>query len=126
MQPYAWQKNGWPHFTYRLAEADKLLLRFAETFGHVSGMLTALPESVKTETLVDTMVAEAIKTSEIEGEYLSRKDVLSSIKKNLGLAFDAKSQKNKSAKGIADLMTDVRTSFAEPLTEENCLPGTAC
>ena len=34
-------------------------------------------------------MAEAIKSSEIEGEYPSRKDVLSSIRKNLGLHYSA-------------------------------------
>jgi hypothetical protein len=34
------------------------------------------------------MVWEAIKTSEIEGEYLSRLDVMSSIRHNLGLDVD--------------------------------------
>ena len=41
-------------------------------------------------TLVEVMVNEAIKTSEIEGEYLSRQDVMSSIKRNLGFNGDQK------------------------------------
>lgn len=32
------------------------------------------------------MIAEAIKSSEIEGEFYSRNDVMSSIKKQLGIS----------------------------------------
>jgi Fic family protein len=45
-------------------------------------VLKALPQDMKAATVIDVMVAEAIKTSAIEGEYLSRKDVLASVKKN--------------------------------------------
>ena len=47
------------------------------------------------EVIIDLMVSEAIKTSEIEGEYLSRKEVLSSIRKNLGLETQAESNAAK-------------------------------
>jgi hypothetical protein len=50
----------------------------------VSGLLHALPDHVQVDTLVNVMVAEAIKTSAIEGEYLSRPDVVSSIRNHLG------------------------------------------
>jgi Fic family protein len=42
--------------------------------------MTALPESLQQDTVIDLMVAEAVKISEIEGEVLSRSDVMSSIK----------------------------------------------
>jgi len=64
------------------------------------------------------MVAEAIKTSEIEGEYLSRKDVMSSIRKNLGLVTGPEYITDKKAAGIGELMIDVRNSYKEKLTKE--------
>jgi hypothetical protein len=51
----------------------------------MSGVLKAFPEETQMETIIDIIVSEALKTSEIEGEYLSRKDVMSSIKNDLGL-----------------------------------------
>lgn len=42
------------------------------------------------ETSIELMVVEAIKTSAIEGELLSREDVMSSIRNNLGPAPDAR------------------------------------
>jgi Fic family protein len=115
---YNWQQKDWPNFTYSLNEVEDKLFSFIERAGHVSGILKTLPADMQMETVVDMMVAEAIKTSEIEGEYLSRKDVLSSIKKNLGLISPHEKIKDKKAEGIGELMTDVRNTFKEELSKE--------
>ena len=59
---YSWQHSDWPQFKYHLTNIEDLLLAFAEKEGHVSGILKALPEDTQTETIIDMMVAEAIKT----------------------------------------------------------------
>lgn len=51
MQTYNWQQDDWPHFRYTLKGVEGLLLSFAETLGHVSGMVKGLPDNLKTETL---------------------------------------------------------------------------
>jgi len=61
------------------------------------------------EAIIDMMVAEAIKTSEIEGEYLSPKDVLSSIRKNLGLINNPDQIQDKKAEGIGELQGTCKT-----------------
>jgi Fic family protein len=115
---YSWQQPDWPQFQYALKNIEDLLLSFAEKEGHVSGILKALPEDTQTEAIIDMMVAEAIKTSEIEGEYLSRRDVMSSIKNNLGLNQHPERITDKKAQGAAELMIDVRKSVSETLTED--------
>ena len=64
------------------------------------------------------MVAEAIKSSEIEGEYLEREDVKSSVRNNLGLNVPNDVVSDQRAAGMATLLTDVRETFSEPLTQE--------
>lgn len=118
MADYNWQQQDWPNFKYDAVKADDWLFAWAEKTGHFTGMLKALPAATQMEAVIDVMTAEAIKTSEIEGEFLSRKDVMSSIKKNLGLLTDKINIKDKKAKGISELMVDVRKSFNEPLTKE--------
>jgi len=115
---YNWQLPDWPHFQYDPKNIEDLLLSFAEKEGHVSGILKALPEDTQTEATIDMMVAEAMKTSEIEGEYLSRQDVMSSIKNNLGLNPEPEHIKDKKSQGAAELMVDVRKTFSQTLTEE--------
>jgi Fic family protein len=115
---YNWQQSDWPHFRYNLEAVQDLLFIFAEKTGHISGTISAFSEQVQTETLVDFMVSEAINTSEIEGEYLSRPDVISSIRKNLGLSYPSEKIQDMRAPGISKLITDVHKTFQEPLTEK--------
>lgn len=117
MAIYNWQMKDWPQFTYSVDGVEGDILLFAEKVGRVAGVLDALPEDTRQEVIIDIVLAEAIKTSEIEGEYPSRKDVLSSIRKNLGLQYDLSRMQDKSAIGLGDLMVDVRKTFKEPLTE---------
>lgn len=118
MNIYNWQQKDWPEFEYSTQIVDSEALIFAEKLGKVKGVLSALPESIQIETVLETMVAEAIKTSEIEGEYISRKDVMSSIRNNLGLNAGIEKVKDKKAEGIGELLIDVRNTFAEKLSRE--------
>ncbi len=54
----------------------------------MNGMVQSLPHYLQQGLLLQIMLSEAVKTSEIKGEYLSREDVLSSIRNNLGLNDD--------------------------------------
>lgn len=115
---YNWQLPDWPAFTYDLQQIGKELFAFAEETGHISGILKALPENVQMHAIIQTMVAEALKTSEIEGEFLSRQDVASSIRNKLGLNEKPDPVKDKKAQGAGELMVEVRNTYAEPLTKE--------
>lgn len=115
---YNWQQSDWTKFSYEIITIEHLLFDFAEKAGRISGFLKGLSEDAQTEAMVDMMVSEAVKTSEIEGEYISRKDVMSSIRNNLGLVKNIEQVQDKKAEGVAELIIDVRNSYIEVLTEE--------
>lgn len=115
---YNWQQKDWLQFRYDTTGIEDLLFQFAERTGRISGFFQGLPQRLQSETIIDMMVSEAIKTSEIEGEYLSRKDVMSSIKRNLGFDPQLPLSKDKKVEGISELMIAVRNSFMESLTTE--------
>ncbi len=123
---YNWQQKDWPQFEYRLNQIENALFEFAEQIGHVSGMLKSMPEEIKMEAIIDIMVAEAIKTSEIEGEHLSRRDVVSSIRNNLGLNQSHEYVKDKQSQGAGELMVDVVNLLRNRLRKKNFFPGTKC
>jgi len=114
---YNWQQEDWPRFQYGLSEVQDLLLRFIEKTGRVDGLFSALPEPLQEEAVVALMVAEAVKSSEIEGEMLSRPEVMSSIKKNLGLHVEPKRVGDRRAEGIAQLMVCVRKNYSRSLSQ---------
>lgn len=115
---YNWQQSDWGTFTFSLKEIEDILYIFIEKSGHLKGLLQAMPKESQEETLIEILVSEALKTSEIENEYLSREDVTSSIRHNLGLFEPKKEIKDVRAKGVGKLMTEVRRTYDEPLTEK--------
>lgn len=113
---YNWQQKDWPNFQYKIDGIEDLLYDFAQRTGRISGVLDGFSESEQTEAMINLMVSEAIKTSEIEGEYLSRKDVMSSIRRNLGLNPELPISKDKRVEGVTELMLAIRKHFKAPLT----------
>lgn len=117
MTTYNWQKPDWPHFTYDLTGLFDVLLSISEKMGRLSGKIAHLSETMQTEALIDLLVEEGIKTSEIEGEKLQDYDVRSSIKNKLGLNPKILKIHDKRAQGIAELMLDARKTFKQTLTQ---------
>jgi Fic family protein len=113
---YNWQLPDWTKFVYDAAVIDSLYMDFALETGELKGLVDSLSTEIREETVLQFMIAEAVKTSEIEGEFFSRQDVMSSIKKNLGFG-DFGQIRDKNAQGIGKLMVTVRNSYAEKLTE---------
>lgn len=116
--PYNWQQKDWPHFRYDLAEVEAWLLAFADHAGQIEGLLRGLPEESRWETVIDVMLAEAVKTSEIEGEYVSRPDVRSSLRNRLGLNTKPENVKDQAAAGVGELMVAVRETWDVKLDEK--------
>lgn len=117
LMQYNWQLEDWPGFQYDLSKLEGLLFQFAEGQGRLAGLIQGLSEELQEQSIIDIMVLEALKSSAIEGEYISRKDVLSSIRNRLGLNRYPESIKDKRAEGVARLMVAVREGFEEALTE---------
>jgi len=115
---YNWQHKNWPKFTYDTSKIEDIVLEFALETGEVKGMVDGLAKEYQQETILQFMINEAIKTSEIEGEYHSREDVKSSIKKRLGIHSVLDNIRDVTAKGIAELMVEVRENYATLLSEE--------
>lgn len=114
---YNWQQPDWTKFQYDLTELEERLQSYVVEQGRLSGMLAALTNELQQQSLIDIMVVEAIKSFEIEGEYLSREEVLSSIRNKLGVNRIPQQIKDTRAEGVTKLMIAVREHFAAPLDE---------
>ena len=113
---YNWELPDWADFKYSLEAIETQLYAFALETGAVTGILKSLPKDIREASLPEVMLSEAIKTSEIEGEFLNRQDVMSSIRNNLGLNETRELVRDEKSKGIGALMVDVRRTYQEPLT----------
>src|SRR5271165_480552 len=112
-----WQLPDWPNFTWdkaRLAVAEE---QFLVGGGVLIGAVKHLGEDDRNQLTVEAMSAEAVTTSEIEGETLDRASVQSSIQRQLGLAADDRRVAPRE-QGTAEMMVDLYLTFSAPLSEE--------
>ncbi len=110
-----WQQKEWPEFSYDSTEIQKLEAQFLQKSGLLFGVTRHIKEDDKQQLIIDLICDEALKTSAIEGKYLNRESVQSSLRKNFGLA--AKNKKSAPAEqGISEMMMDLYRNFAKPLT----------
>ena len=112
-----WQQEDWPRFRLDKAALQDREAKFLLHGGLLLGALLHIPNEDKSALTVDLISNEALKTSEIEGEYLNRESVQSSIRRGFGIGTDAR-RIPPAEQGIADMMMDLYRSFAEPLTHE--------
>lgn len=115
---YNWELKDWPKFTYSLIGLEDTFTKILRNEGRFEGIVKQLPNNIQATTIIEMMIIEAMKTSEIEGEFFSRKDVMSSIKKNLGLAPASTKINNKNAEGVSKVMIEVRNTYQQPLTQD--------
>ena len=118
LMSFNWQQVDWPEFRDELDGVAGQLLAFADHAGQVGGLLEGLPDELGTETVLDLMIAEAVRSSAIEGEILNPDAVMSSIRNRLGLNSVPQRVDSRMADGAGELMIAVRDGFREPLSEE--------
>jgi len=112
-----WQQEDWPRFRFDKSALEEREAKFLLHGGLLLGAILHIRDDDRSALTVDLISNEALKTSEIEGEYLNRESVQSSVRRNFGLDTDAR-RIPAAEQGIADMMTDLYRSFAEPLTHE--------
>lgn len=112
-----WQQPDWPHFSYNQAPLEHFEKQLLLGSGMSFGAFKHLSENDKRLLTVELISNEALKTSAIEGEYLNRDSVQSSICRQLGLSSDNR-RIPPAEYGIAAVMVDLYQYFEVPLEHE--------
>jgi Fic family protein len=110
-----WQQPDWPNFSYDKSLLDDFEKQLLLGAGFAFGAFKHLNEEDKQRLTVELISNEALKTSEIEGEYLDRDSLQSSIRRQFGLTADNR-KIPPAEQGIAEMMVDVYRSFEVPLS----------
>jgi Fic family protein len=110
-----WQKPDWPRFTYKASALALPEKQFLLNAGEFVGACKHIDSQDKDRLRIEVIRDEAVKTSEIEGEFLDRDSVQSSLLHQFGLGPD-KQRIPAAERGIAEMMVDLYETFAEPLT----------
>ena len=114
-----WQKDDWGNFTYDNSELEKLEREYSWQSGFSFGIARHLSREDQNDLIVELVSNEAIKTSEIEGEFLDRESLQSSIRREFGLGVAGYHKVKPAEAGIAEMMKDIFTNYDSPLTEKS-------
>jgi Fic family protein len=112
-----WQQEDWPYFKHKKVKIDALESSFFREAGILFGAFRHLDEADKSYLTIRLISDEAVKTSEIEGEYLNRDSIQSSIRKHFGLQADNR-KTTQAEQGISELMVNLYESFSDPLDDK--------
>lgn len=113
-----WQQADWPEFTYDAAKIEPLEKQFLLRSGEFIGAYRHVRPDERDMLRIELISDEALKTSEIEGEMLSRESLQSSLRNQFGLGSENQRIPPKE-RGIAEMMVNLYQSFAAPLTHES-------
>lgn len=112
-----WELPNWPHFTYDPKTIAQKERQFLLNMGKSFGFLKNIGEQEYKQFAVETLSTEGLESSRIEGEYLDRESLQSSIKKHFGLNPGHKKEHHKESQ-MATLLFDVYGSYNQQLTHE--------
>ncbi len=115
---YIHEQDNWPYFTW---DNKSVLLKLGETRnlqGRLLGKMETLGFDLQNEAVLDTLTLDVIKSSEIEGEFLEREQVRSSIARRLGLDIAGSVYSERNVEGVVEMMLDATQRYATPLTSD--------
>lgn len=118
MSGYIHELKGWPRFSWDAGQITGQLASVSRHQGRLIGRMEALGFELRTEAVLESLIQEVIKSSEIEGEVLDEKQVRSSIARRLGLDIGAPAPVDRNVEGVVEMMLDATQSYDQPLTEE--------
>src|SRR3990167_10782992 len=119
MTHWIWSNKDWPNFSW---DAEKLSLHLSSARlaqGKLLGIIQTINDEVSDEMDAIILAAQAIDTSAIEGERLTRDSVRSSIANRLGLDIAGIStQPDRYIEGLLDMLLDATQNYSALLTLE--------
>nr|WP_296615540.1 Fic family protein [Sphingomonas sp.] len=118
---YIHELGAWPDLRWNLNMLAARLAGVRHSQGRLLGRMESLGFQLRSEAVLETLTADVLKSSEIEGEHLNLDQVRSSIARRLGMDVVGLVPADRDVEGVVDMMLDATQRYAEPLTEERLL-----
>ena len=115
---YIWEQQGWPHLTRDNGRLLEPLSVARLKQGRLLGVMARLGFDLKLEAQLGALTEDVVKSSEIEGEFLDRNSVRSSLARRLGLPGAAIAPADRRTEGVVEIMLDATENHGTPLTAE--------
>jgi Fic family protein len=120
-----WQQADWPNFRFQPAALAAREALFHRQIGVVVGTVRHVTDEDRLSLVIELITTEAIKTSEIEGEFLDRSSVQSSLRRQFGIPSN--DQKAAPAEqGISEMLADLYQNWHQPFDDTSLFQWHAC
>ena len=114
---YLYDDPEWPAFRWDHAAIAGKLGDVRHRQGRLIGRMESLGLPLQSQATHRSLIDDAVKTSEIEGEFLDVEIVRSSVARRLGLPYAA-TPLDSQVEGVVVMLIDATGNFAAPLTEQ--------
>lgn len=108
----------WPHFRWNNEALAKPLAEVRHRQGLLIGHMGALGFDLRQEAVLQTLTADVLKSSEIEGEKLDAEQVRSSIARRLGMEIGGLKSTDRNVEGVVEMMLDATRHYDQRLTAD--------
>ncbi len=115
---YIHELPAWPRFTWDAECLAEPLAFVRHRQGRLIGHLEALGFTLRQEAVLQTLTADVLKSSEIEGEKLDPEQVKSSIARRLGVDIGALKPADRTVEGVVEMMLDATGHYDQLLTPQ--------
>jgi Fic family protein len=115
---YIHELSDWPRFDWNRERLAEPLADVRHRQGRLFGHMAALGFDLRQEAVLQTLTADVLKSSEIEGEKLDAEQVRSSIARRLGMDISGLQPSDRHVEGIVEMMLDATRHYDQPLTAE--------
>src|SRR5689334_6110576 len=115
---YIHELNDWPRFHWKMEALAEPLAAASRKQGRLIGHMEALGFNLQQEAVLQTLTADVLKSSEIEGEKLDAAQVRSSIARRLGMDIGALKAADRNVEGVVEMMLDATRNYKQPLTAD--------
>lgn len=115
---YLYRQPDWPEFTWDSRSILLPLSNARHLQGKLAGKMQILGFNLRNEAVLETLTAEVIKTSEIEGQILDPGQVRSSIARRLGIEVSGLVPSDRDVDGVVEMMLDATQNFMKSLTTD--------
>ena len=118
MKVYIHEKENWTNFIW---DNKQVMLKLGEARnlqGKLLGKMESLSFELQDEAVLDTLTLDVLKSSEIEGEFLEKEQVRSSIARRLGIDIAGAVESERHVEGIVEMMLDATQRYDLPLTKD--------
>ena len=113
---YIYEQADWPKLHWDSKALSTALADVRHRQGRLIGRMEGLGFRLQEEAILQTLTADVVKSSEIEGEKLNHDAVRSSIARRMGLDIVGLIPSDRNVDGVVEMMLDATRHYDRPLT----------